>query len=147
MAEARSAATATRCGSQHQGLHLRHIARRLRAAFSTVARTLHRLGLGHLQNLEPKPPVQHDECERPGDLIYIDIKSLARFRKVGHRMNGERQQEHFYGAVYDKVHVAVDNTIRLADVEVLTDDQKPTVIGCLSRAIAWFNSRESSAVG
>jgi hypothetical protein len=41
----------------HQRLHLRHIARLLRAPFSTVARTLSSLGLGRLRNLEPKPPV------------------------------------------------------------------------------------------
>jgi len=28
----------------------------------------------------------------PGNLIHIDIKSLARFQKVDHRMTGDRQQ-------------------------------------------------------
>ena len=65
---------------RHQRLHLRHIARLLAAPFSTVARTLSRLGLGRLRNLEPRPPVQRYEWERPGDLIHVDIKSLARFR-------------------------------------------------------------------
>jgi transposase InsO family protein len=46
-----------------------------------------------------------------------------------------------YGVGYDKVHVAVDDATRLAYVEVLADEQKPTVIGFLSRAIAWFNSQ------
>jgi hypothetical protein len=43
---------------RHQRLHLRHIARILRAPFSTVARVPSRLGLGQLRNLDPKPPVQ-----------------------------------------------------------------------------------------
>jgi hypothetical protein len=77
---------------RHQRLHLRHIARLLHAPFSTGARTLSRLGLGRLRNPEPKPPVQRYEWERSGDLIHIDIKSLARFRKVGHRITGDRQQ-------------------------------------------------------
>ena len=77
---------------RHQRLHLRHIARLLAAPFSTVARALNRLGLGRLRNLEPKPPVQRYERERPGDLIHIDVKKLARFRKVGHRITGNRQQ-------------------------------------------------------
>ena len=51
------------------------------APFSTVARVLNRLGLGRLRNLEPKPPVQRYERERPGDLIHIDFKKLPRFRK------------------------------------------------------------------
>ena len=69
------------------------------------------------------------------------IKTLARFRKVGHRITGDRQKGRSYGAGYDKVHVAVDDATRLAYVEVLADEQKPTVIGFLSRAIAWFNSQ------
>ena len=75
---------------RHQRLHLRHIARLLAAPFSTVARALNRLGLGRLRNLDPKPPVQRYERERPGDLIHIDVKKLARFRKVGHRITGNR---------------------------------------------------------
>ena len=75
-----------------QRLHLRHIARLLAAPFSTVARALNRLGLGRLRNLDPKPPVQRYERERPGDLIHIDVKKLAHFRKVGHRITGNRQQ-------------------------------------------------------
>jgi len=124
-----------------QRLHLRHSARLLQVPFSTVARALSRLGLGRLRNLEPKVPVQSYEWARPGDLIHIDIKSLARFRKVGHRITGDRQQGRSYGVAYDKVHVAVDDATRLAYVEVLADEQKPTVIGFLSRAVAWFNGQ------
>ncbi len=53
---------------------------------------LNRLGLGQLRNLEHKPPVQRYEREHPGDLIHIDVKKLSRFRKVGHRITGNRQQ-------------------------------------------------------
>jgi hypothetical protein len=71
----------------------------------------------------------------------VDVKSLARFRKVGHRITGDRQQGRSNGVGYDKVHLAVDNATRLAYVEVPADEQKPTVIGFLSRAIAWFNGQ------
>ena len=125
---------------RHQRLHLRHIARLLAAPFSTVARALNRLGLGRLRNLDPKPPVQRYERERPGDLIHIDVKKLARFRKVGHRITGNRQQGRSAGVGYDRVHVAIDDTTRLAYVEVLPDEQQGTAIGFLSRALAWFNS-------
>jgi transposase InsO family protein len=126
---------------RHQRLYLRHIARLLQAPFSTVARALSRLGLGRLRNLDPKPPVQRYEWVRPGELIHIDIKSLARFRKVGHRITGDRQRGRSYGVGYDKVYVAVDDGTRLAYVEVLADEQKPTVIGLLSRAVTWFNGQ------
>ena len=126
---------------RHQRLHLRHIARLLAAPFSTVARTLSRLGPGRLRNLEPRPPVQRYEWDRPGDLIHVDIKSLSRFRQIGHRITGDRQKGRSYGVGYDKVHVAVDDATRLAYVEVLADEQKPTVIGFLARAVAWFNGQ------
>jgi hypothetical protein len=73
----------------HQRLHLRHTDRLLRDPF-------HRppdpspAGPVCLQNLSPKPPVQRYEWERPGALIHLDIKSLASFRRVRHRMTGDR---------------------------------------------------------
>ena len=121
---------------RHQRLHLRHIARLLAAPFSTVARVLNRLGLGRLRNLEPKPPVQCYEREHPGDLIHIDVKKLARFRKVGHRITGNRQQCRSTGVGYDRVHVAIDDATRLAYVEVLADEQQATAIGFMSRVLA-----------
>ena len=99
---------------RHQRLHLRHIARLLAAPFSTVARVLNRLGLGRLRNLEPKPLVQRYERETPGDLIHIDVKKLARFCRVGHRITGNRQQGRSAGVGYDRVHVAIDDATRLA---------------------------------
>ena len=126
---------------RHQRLHLRHIARLLVAPFSTVARSLNRLGLRRLRNLEPKPVVQRYERQTPGDLIHIDVKKLARFRKVGHRITGIRQQGRSTGVGYDRVHVAIDDATRLAYVEVLADEQQATAIGFLSRSVAWFNGQ------
>ena len=74
-----------------QRLHLDHIARLFATAFSTVARALNRLGLGRLRNLDPKPPVQRYERERHEDLIHIDVKKMAHFRKVGHRITWNPQ--------------------------------------------------------
>ncbi len=60
---------------------------------------------------------------------------------MGHRITGNRQQGRSYGVGYaDKVHSAVHDATRLAYVEVLVDEQKPTVISFLSRAVAWFNA-------
>ena len=120
----------------HQRLHLRHIARLLAAPFSTVARVLSRLGLGRLRNLDPKPPVHRYERERPGDLIHIDVKKLARFREIGHRITGRRQQDRSAGLGYDRVHVAIDDAPRVPCVEVLADEQQATAIGFLCRAVA-----------
>jgi hypothetical protein len=45
-----------------------------------------------LRNLGPKTPIQLYERQTPGDLIHIEVKKLARFRKVGHRITGNRQE-------------------------------------------------------
>ena len=42
---------------RQQSLHLRQIARPLKAPFSTVVSALSQLGVGRLRNLEPKTPV------------------------------------------------------------------------------------------
>ena len=80
--------------------------------------------------------MQRYEWERHGGLIHIDIKPLARFRKVDHRITGDRQRGPSYGVGYNNVHVAVDDATRLAYVEVLVVEQKPTVIDFPSRAVA-----------
>jgi hypothetical protein len=71
-------------------LHLLHMARLLQSPFSTFAfaRAFSLLGLGRLKKLEPRPPVQRQERERPGHLIQLDMKSLIRFRKMGYRSIG-----------------------------------------------------------
>jgi transposase-like protein len=130
---------------RHQRLHLRYIARLLAAPFSTLARVLSRLGPGRLRNLDPKPPVHRYELERPGDLIHIDVKKLARYRKIGHRITGSRQQGRSVGVGYDRVHGAIDDATRLVYVEVFADEQQATAIGFMSRAVAWSTARGASA--
>jgi len=53
------------------------IARALNMARSTVGVILRRLGLGRLSALEPKPEVIRYERARPGELLHLDIKTLA----------------------------------------------------------------------
>jgi hypothetical protein len=126
---------------RHQHCTLRRIARLLLVPISTLARAMRRLGLNRLRNLDPKPPVQRYQWERPGDMIHLDIKQLARFNRVGHRITGDPRKGSSPGAGYEKVHVAVDDTTRLSYVEVLPDEKGPTTVGFLSRAVAWFNGQ------
>lgn len=123
---------------RHHRLHLRHRARLRAAPFSTVARVLNCLGLGRLRILEPKPPVQRYERQTPGDLIHSDGNKVARFRMMGHRITGNRQQVRSTGVGYNHVHFAIDYPTRLSDVEVLTDEQQSSEIALLIRAVAWF---------
>ena len=126
---------------RYQRCTLRRIAKAVGAPLSTVARVMKALGLGRLRNLDPKPPVQRYQWEKPGDMIHVDTKQLARFERVGHRITGDRRQGCSRGAGYEKVHVAVDDATRLAYVEVLPDEQKATTIGFLTRAVGWFSEQ------
>jgi transposase InsO family protein len=126
---------------RHQRCTIRRIAKVVGSPVSTVARAMKALGLGRLPNLEPKPPVQRYQWEKPGDMIHVDTKQLARFERDGHRITGDRRQGCSRGAGYGKVHVAIDDATRLAYVEVLPDEQKATTVGFLARAVGWFSQQ------
>jgi transposase InsO family protein len=115
------------------------IAERLHLPRSTVAGHLARFGLGRLAALEPSEPARRYNRARAGELIHLDIKKLARFRRVGHRITGDRRGQS-EGAGWEFVHVAVDDASRLAFVEVLPDEQRQSVTGFLVRALRWFKS-------
>ena len=57
---------------------------------------------------------------------------------MGQRITGNRQQGRSTGVGYDRGDVAIDDVKRLADVDVLADEQQATAIGFLSQAPAWF---------
>jgi hypothetical protein len=44
-----------------------------------------------MRNLEPKAPVQRKQWDKPGDMIHVDPKQLARFERFGHRITVERR--------------------------------------------------------
>jgi transposase InsO family protein len=116
------------------------IAAKLRMAVSTVCAVLSRLGLNRLSRLGPPEPPNRYVRRRPGELIHVDIKKLARFVRPGHRVMGRdapgmRAQ---IGRGWEFVHVAVDDYSRVAYVEILPDETATTAIGFLERAIAWF---------
>jgi len=116
------------------------IALRLKLARSTVAGHLARLGIGRLGRLDPPAPVVRYQRDRPGELVHLDVKKLARFWRVGHRITGDRHGASD-GAGYDFVHVAVDDATRLAYVEVLSDEKRTATTGFLVRALRWFRQR------
>jgi len=74
------------------------IAGKLNLARSTVAAWLTRRGLGRLAALEPKQPPVRYQRQHPGELIHLDIKKLARFERVGHRIIDlfRKSREHSY---------------------------------------------------
>ncbi len=118
----------------------RLIAHQLGLARSTVSAVLSRQGLGPQRALEPPSPPCRYERRRAGDLLHLDTKKLGRFWRPGHRVTGDRRRRNA-GAGWDVVHVAIDDHSRLAYVEVLLDEDPPSCIEFLQRALAWFREQ------
>ena len=113
------------------------IAVRLSMPRSTVAAVLKRRGLERLSRLTPKPVAVRYERQRPGELLHLDVKKLGRFRRVGHRITGDRTRSS-RRAGWEFVHVCIDDHSRLAYVETLADECAETTTAFLRRAVRWF---------
>lgn len=116
------------------------IAVRVQVPRSTVAAVLARVGLNRLSALAPAAPVVRYERQRPGELVHLDIKPLARIVRIGHRIHGRRGLR-VHGAGWEYVHVAVDDFSRVAYAEVLPDQRGPSAAGFLRRTARWFAQR------
>lgn len=116
------------------------IAVQLQVPRSTVAAVLARAGLNRLASLTPTPPIRRYEWPRPGDLVHLDVKPLARIAGVGHRIHGDRRAR-VKGIGWEYAHVAIDDHSRAAYVEVLPDQTGATTAAFLQRTIAWFARR------
>jgi len=117
------------------------IAAALDMAVSTVCAVLARIGLGRLSRLEPPAPPNRYCRRHPGELIHIDVKKLGRFYRPGLRI--EKRQAGYAASLkagFDYCHVAVDDTTRLAYVEILEDEKAPSCVAFLRRAIAFFGA-------
>jgi transposase InsO family protein len=113
----------------------------LEMALSTVSLILKRSGLGRRSRLEPLEPVNRYEHQRPGELVHLDVKKLARFDRPGHRVLGRGRGRFETGAGYEYLHVCVDDYSRLVFVELLNDEQGKTAAGFLAHAASHFASR------
>jgi transposase InsO family protein len=134
------------------GMTAAEIAECLSIALSTVSRWLKRIGLGKLSRLEPLEPENRYERKRPGELVHIDVKKLGRIQAGAGKRWRTQAKQHYNPQRTDRAgvrrqtvgwefcHVAVDDTTRLAYVEVLADEKGATAAGFLRRAVAWFAS-------
>jgi transposase InsO family protein len=122
------------------------IAEILSMPLSTVSVVLKRNGLGRRSALVPKEQQRRYERARPGELVHVDIKKLARIDGAGHRIHGDRGSQPKRGrgrraAIgYEYVHVCIDDATRLAYAEVLCDERATTAVGFLRRAVRFFRS-------
>jgi transposase InsO family protein len=76
---------------------------------------------------------------RPGALLHLDVKRLARFREPGHRATGDRREiSRNRGVGYDHLHCVVDDHSRLAYVELHPREDADTNVRTLERALRFF---------
>ena len=108
---------------------------------STVCAVLKRIGLNRLWRLEPPEPPNRYCRRHPGELVHIDIKKLGKFNVAGHRVTGRGKGSHGNkGVGWEFVYVAIDDTSRLAYVEILDNEKAVTAVGFLRRARGYFAS-------
>ena len=122
---------------RRQRLTMLAIARQLGLSRSTVARICASAGLQRLSRLEPPVAIHRYERAQPGELLHLDVKKLGRITRIGHRFTGERSYP--YGrAGWEFVHVAIDDTSRVAYAQPLPDEQGESVAAFLRAAVAYY---------
>jgi hypothetical protein len=71
-----------------------------------------RMGLSRLAALDPAPLPRPYERARPGELLHIDSKNLARIERTGHRVSGD-PRDHVRGAGLEAAFVAIAQASRI----------------------------------
>jgi transposase InsO family protein len=112
---------------------------------STIGKVLRRHGCSRL----PRPEGTTARCarryerERPGELLHIDTKKLARFWEPGKRVLGSETPKSNCnrGVGWQYLHVAIDDHSRLAYAELLPGQDASSCARFLERAVAWYRSQ------
>lgn len=115
------------------------IAQALGVSASTVSRVLTRAGLSKLRDLQPAEPVVRYEHDRPGDLLHIDTKKLARIERPGHRVTGDRRDT-VREIGWEFVFVAVDDHARVGYCDMHPDERADSAERFLRNAVAYYRS-------
>jgi transposase InsO family protein len=110
----------------------------VRRAGSTIWKVLHRHGRSRRPRGE-RQSYRRYEWSRPGALLHMDVKRLARFDQPGHRSDGRSAgYKRSEGVGWEFLHCVVDDHSRLAYVELHSRDTEETNIATLERAIRFF---------
>ena len=111
---------------------------------STVHRILVRHGLNRLAWMD-RPTgrvVRRIDTVRPGELVHIDVKKLARIPPGGgHKKRGRAVTRNRPGLGYTYIHTAIDAYSRLAYSEFAGPEDTAHCVAFLGRAVAWFAAR------
>jgi transposase InsO family protein len=107
-------------------------------ARSTIWKVLRRHGLSRRPRGQ-RQSYRRYEWSRPGALLHMDVKKLARFSVPGHRVTGDpRTKDLHRGIGYDHLHCVVDDHSRVAYVELHPRDDADTNTRTLERALRFF---------
>ena len=110
----------------------------VRRARSTIWKVLCRHGLSRRPRGQ-RQTYRRYEWSRPGALLHMDVKKLARFSVPGHRVTGARlEQDRNRGIGYDHLHCVIDDHSRLAYVELHPRDDADSNTDTLKRALRFF---------
>src|SRR5262245_8313499 len=110
----------------------------VRRARSTIWKVLRRHGLSRRPRGQ-RQSYRRYEWSRPGALLHIDVKKLARFSVPGHRVTGDpRTKDLHRGSGYDHLHCVVDDHSRIAYVELHSREDAATNVRTLERALVFF---------
>ena len=110
----------------------------VRRARSTIWKVLWRHGLSRRARA-PRQSYRRYEWSRPGALLHMDVKKLARFTVPGHRVTGDRSTKDLHrGVGYDHLHCVVDDHSRVAYVELHPREDADTNLATLERALRFF---------
>ena len=113
----------------------------------TCARIVARSGLPRLADVDrvtgevrrrgPVTAVRY-ERERPGELVHVDVKKVARIPEGGGWRARGRGCGSAPGAGRSCLHVAVDDFSRVAYAELLPDERRGTCSAFMGRCLAFF---------
>ena len=110
----------------------------VRRARSTIWKVLQRHGLSRKPRA-PRQSFRRYEWSRPGALLHMDVKKLARFSVPGHRVTGDRSTKDLHrGIGYDHLHCVIDDHSRIAYVELHPREDAETNARTLERALRFF---------
>jgi transposase-like protein len=110
----------------------------VRRARSTIWKVLHRHGLSRRPRGQ-RQSYRRYEWSRPGALLHMDVKKLARFSVPGHRVTGDPTTKDLHrGIGYDHLHCLVDDHSRVAYVELHPREDADTNACTLERALRFF---------
>ena len=111
---------------------------------STVHRVLVRHGINRLRWMD-RPTgrlIRRIETNRPGELVHIDVKKLARVPSGGgHHKLGRAVTKNRPGLGYTHIHTAIDAYSRLAYSEFAGTETADNCVAFLNRAVAWFHTQ------